>query len=146
MDSHNRIIKIKWNIFDLVDVYYEATIYQYGGFEQFSTKKKQSKLCVYSKHDLVHRQYLNESDQDHLLFALENIRSKFTDSDVLLRHMPSIPFRLRIKSPHFNLDYKWTDEGIAGNNSLFQTLSYVIETLSDLYPLNLNQLGVEPLE
>ena len=137
-------IKIKWNIENIPDVYYEVNLYRYFGFDQTSKIRKNSKITVYSRGDLVHRHYLTPTQIENLLIAIEQINIKFNEVNQLEIRTSYSDFRLRIKSWNFNLDYKWTDEGgIPGNNSLFLSLTNVIEVLNKLYPCNYNQLGVE---
>ena len=55
---------------------------------------------------------------------------------------PYDEYRLRLKNSNFNLDFKWTSNGIYGNDALFISLMYIIEKLSDIKNLNYTELGL----
>jgi len=132
---------IKWNIDKRDDTYYEVHLYRYLGQ---SHKRKLSTIKVVGRDNEIEKRKLTQDEVEWLFFAIEHIKIKFDDGNILIHTDPYDDYRLRIKNSNFNLDFNWTSDGIYGNEALTMSLNYVIEKLCDIKPFNLNELGLEP--
>ena len=139
----DNLTTIKWNIDQHEDTYYEVHLYRYLGQQN---KKKLSTIKVVGTGNEIEKRTLAEDEVESLLFAIEHIKIKFDDGNLMIRTLPSDDYRLRIKNSNFNLDFKWTSDGIYGSDALTISLNYVIEKLCDIKPCNFNELGLEPKE
>ena len=139
----DNLTTIKWNIDQHEDTYYEVHLYRYLGQQN---KKKLSTIKVVGTGNEIEKRTLAEDEVESLLFAIEHIKIKFDDGNLLIVTNPYDDYRLRIKNSNFNLDFNWTSDGIYGNETLTISLNYVIEKLSDIRELNYTELGLEPKE
>jgi hypothetical protein len=134
---------IKWNIDKREDTYYEVHLYRYIGQKE---NRKLSTIKVVGRGNEIEKRKMTEDEVESLFFALEHIKIKFDDGNVLIHTDPYDDYRLRIKNSNFNLDFEWTSDGIYGNEALTISLNYVIEKLCDIKPFNLSELGLIPKE
>ena len=130
---------IKWNIDKRDDTYYEVHLYKYLGQQN---KRKLSTIKIVGRGNEIEKRTLTEEEVETLFFAIEHIKIKFDDGNVLIHTDPYDDYRLRIKNSSFNLDFNWTSDGIYGNEALTMSLNYVIEKLCDIEPFNFSELGL----
>jgi len=134
---------IKWNIDQHEDTYYEVHLYRYLGQQN---KKKLSTIKVVGRDNEIEKRKLTQDEVEWLFFAIEHIKIRFDDGNILIHTDPYDDYRLRIKNSNFNLDFNWTSDGIYGNEVLTKSLNYVVEKLCDIKPFNLSELGLVPKE
>ena len=134
---------IKWNIDKRDDTYYEVHLYKYLGQQN---KRKLSMIKIVGRGNEIEKRTLTEEEVETLFFAIEHIKIKFDDGNVLTHTNPYDDYRLRIKNSNFNLDFNWTSDGIYRNETLTISLNYVIEKLSNIKELDYIELGLEPKE
>lgn len=139
MDDNLTILK--WNIDNIDDTYFEVHLYRYFGHQK---KRKLSTIKIIGRGNEIEKRTLSEDEVGCLFFALENIKFKFDDGNTLIHSDPYDNYRLRIKNSNFNLDFKWTSDGIYGNDALSISLNYLIDKLCDIRELNYSELGLEP--
>ena len=135
----DNLTTIKWNIDKRDDTYYEVHLYRYLGQ---SHKRKLSTIKVVGRDNEIEKRKLTQDEVEWLFFAIEHIKIKFDDGNVLIHTDPYDDYRLRIKNSSFNLDFNWTSDGIYGNEALTMSLNYVIEKLCDIEPFNFSELGL----
>ena len=138
-DMDENLITLKWNIDQLDDTYYEVHLYKYFGQQN---KRKLSTIKVVARGNEIEKRTLTEDEVEWLLFAIQNIKIKFDDGNTLNHTDPSTDYRLRIKNSSFNLDYKWTSDGIYGNDALSVSLMYIVEKLCEIRELDYGELGL----
>ena len=131
---------IKWNIDKRDDTYYEVHLYKYLGQQN---KRKLSTIKIVGRGNEIEKRTLTEEEVETLFFAIEHIKIKFDDGNVLTHTNPYDDYRLRIKNSNLNLDFNWTSDGIYGNETLTVSLNYVIEKLSNIKELDYIELGLE---
>ena len=141
MDSD--LTTLKWNVDLHDDTYYEVHLYRYFGQQN---KRKLSTIKVVGRGHEVERRALTEVEVAALIRAIGKITIKFDESSELVHTLPRDDYRLRIKNPNFNLDFKWTSDGIYGNHALSLSLMDIVERLRDIKDLDYSQLGLEPKE
>lgn len=139
MDDNLTILK--WNIEKLDDTYYETHLYRYLGHQH---KRKLSTIKVVGRGNEIEKRTLTEDEVALLFFATEQIKIKYDDGNLMIHSDPYNDYRLRLKNSHFNLDFKWTSDGIYGNDALSISLNYVIEKLCDIRAFDITELGLEP--
>lgn len=140
---YSNLTTLKWNIDQRDDTYYEVHLYRHFGQQN---KRKLSTIKVVGRGNVIEKRTLTEEEVKTLFFAIEQIKIKFDDGNVLIHTNPYDDYRLRIKNSNFNLDFNWTSDGIYGNESLTISLNYVIEKLSDIRELDCIELGLEQKE
>ena len=131
---------IKWNIDQRDDTYYEVHLYRYLEPHQ---KRKLSTIKVIGRENEIEKRTLTIDEVESLFFAIEHIKIKFDQGNLQIHTDPYDDYRLRIKNSNFNLDFKWTSDGIYGNEALTISLNYVIEKLCDIRAFNISELGLE---
>lgn len=137
----NNLTTIKWNIDQLDDTYYEVHLYRYLGQQN---KRKLSTIKVVGRGSEIEKRTLTEDEIETLFFAIEQIKFKYDEGNLLINSDPYDDFRLRLKNSNFTLDFKWTSDGIYGNDALAISLNYVIEKLCDVKAFDIFELGLEP--
>jgi len=139
MDGNLTILK--WNIDLEDDTYYEVHIYRYFGPQN---KRKLSTIKAVGRGNEVVKRALTEVEVSALIRAIGKVAIKFDESSELVHTLPRDDYRLRIKNSNFNLDFKWTSDGIYGNHALSLALTHIVETLCEIS--DYHTLGIEPKE
>ena len=136
----DNLTTIKWNIDQHDHTYYEVHLYRYLGHTH---KRKLSTIKVVGRDNEIEKRTLNQNEVELLFFAIENIKIKFNEGNLLIHTYPYDSYRLRIKNINFNFDFKWTSDGIYGNDALSISLMYIIEKLCEIKELDYSELGLE---
>ena len=134
---------IKWNIDQYDETYYEVHLYRYL---ESHHKRKLSTIKVIARENEIEKRTLTIDEVESLFFAIKRIKIKFDQGNLQDQSHPYDEYRLRLKNSNFNLDFKWTSNGIYGNEALYVSLNYVIKILCDIKAFNLTELGLEPKE
>jgi len=138
MDDNLTILK--WNIDQLNDTYYEVHLYRHLP----RTKNiKLSHLKVVGSGNEIEKRTLTEYEIEKLFLAIEQISIKYDNGQIMEYKEPCDEYRLQVKSAGFNLDFKWTTEGIVGYDVLTVSLARVIEAMCDIRELDYPELGLQ---
>ena len=140
--TNNEII-IRWHIEQLADTYYEAHLFRFFELYKERVNRKLSYLKVIAQGNEIEHKILTEKNVNDLLSAIEKINFKFDNCENMFHQDPVIEYKLIIKSENYNLNYKWSTDGIYGNENLYFALKYVIETLCEIRELDYPELGLQ---
>jgi hypothetical protein len=137
----DRLTIIKWNIDQHDDTYYEFFIY--NNLDD-SKKVKLSTIKVVGLGNEIEKRSLTIEEVAGLLDSVAKIRVKYDcGGGVLTVTCPADYYRLRIKSSNFNLDFKWSSDGLYGKDALYSSLNNVIKNMCQIRALNWESLGLD---
>lgn len=134
---------LKWNIDQRDDTFYEVRLYRYMGHTH---KRKLSTIKVVGLDNEIEKRKLTPNEVELLFFAIENIKIKFDEGNLMIHSAPYDSYRLRIRNSNYNLDFKWISDGIYGNDALSISLMYIIEKLCEIRELDWSELGLDMKE
>jgi hypothetical protein len=136
----DRLTIVKWNIDQHEDTYYEFFIY--NNLDDCK-KIKLSTIKVVGLGNEIENRSLTTAEVAGLLDKVAKIRVKYdAGGGEISITLPADYYRLRIKSSNFNLDFKWSSDGLYGKTALYSSLNHVIKKMCEIRALNWEALGL----